>query len=150
MNMKPEGIYSQFDHGKGWKNVDLQAREIVGADSVYDSRRMDAYIKQACRPSRLGADFKPWPQDRHTFINALLAKHLEVTDSMSSLEDGYRVRIAELAFIIDGLYGMEYVDLGRIYRPSVKHIAKEGAYIMWQRSAGNTTKHIKEELVNDN
>jgi len=147
--MKSDGLRSQFDLSKGWKIVDVQAREIIAADTSYDSRRMDAFVKQACRPSYLGNDFKPIPQDRHTFINALLVKHLEATDGLSALDETRQLRIAELAFIMDGLSGREYVDLGRDYRESVRHVAKEGAYIMWQRAATKTAKLIKEELEND-
>ena len=144
--MTEESSGSQFNLDKGWKNVDDQAREIVASDGTYNSIRMDAFVKRACRPACLGIDSKPMPQDRHTFINSLLAKHIEVTDGLDTLDKTRESRIAELAFIMDGLQGMEYSELGRLYRPSVKLVGKEGAYIMWQRVASNTAKLAKGDL----
>lgn len=139
---------SLFESDDQWEAIESRTRDIIGAESVpYDPGRVGHFIDRACYSRNLGKDYRPLPQDNYTFINAILARHLEETDRLEETDERRRGRIAELAFLLDGLYGVDYPDLGRIYKSNLKLVAKDGSYTAWRGAIGRAAKLVAEDIA---
>jgi hypothetical protein len=117
----------------------------------YDEKRLDEFVKRAfAHRGSLDKAHKPSKEYFGEFKDAVLATGLEHAAYHNNNEVGYKRQIAELALIIDGLYGLDYPELGHVYRDSLKSIPREGSFVVWRRAIGKVVSLVREDLEHPN
>jgi len=139
-----EAKKSLFDGSSDWE---ARAFEVIADPSVeYDGKRQEMLIKRAFTYSgSLPKSLKPSEGDSATFTNKLLTFNLEDIASKRD-DDIYTRRMAEVAFTLDGLYGVAYPELGRIYRDSIRTISRDGPYAVWRSMLGAVVKVARDKM----
>lgn len=117
----------------------------------YDEKRLDTFVKRAfVGRGSLDKTYRPSKKYFIDFSDAVVATSLERAAYHYEDEDVYKRQIAEIAFILDGLHGLEYPELGRTYRSSLTGVAREGAFTAWRGAIGRAVKEVRYDLEHPN
>lgn len=140
-----EAKKSLFEGSTDWK---ARAREVVEDSTIeYDGKRVEQFIKRAfAYKGSFDKTLKPSKNDFGAFPDRVLTAGLEEVERHQDDEEFYTRRIAEIALITDGLYGVDYIELGRIYRDSLAAIRKEGSYMVWRSAIGRVVGSVREDF----
>jgi len=133
---------SLFENRPDWE---VRVAELLTDPSLdYDDKRLEMFIKRsfAYRGS-LNKEYKPAEQNFSAFADAILTANIE--DAEHYQVDKNR-RIAEIALIMDGLYGTDFSEMKKVYQDSLTLVAREGSYGVWRSSIGRAVSVVRDDL----
>lgn len=131
--------------GRDWGILEAMAREASVSDIEANPERKTKLINRAVNSRYLTKDARPQPDDEDLFIGALLQRYVEAIDELKPDDDKRLAMIGRLALTIDGLRGLEWVELRR-YEQIAPELKTKNVYTTWSDAAANSAKLIRGDL----